>query len=171
MMRDLKIKSFPGLLIAVFLFLGLNSSATAQAHKVKAAFTSEPAAQQPLYSEYKGVRLGMTAQEVRAKLGKPELAGNDQDYYVFSENETAQIGYDAAGTVVTISVDYLGGIGAPDYKTVVGGELETTSDGSLYRLVRYQSLGFWVCYNRSTGPVATVSLTIQKFPGTYRIAK
>ena len=66
----------------------------------------------------------MSAEEARAKLGTPALKDSDQDYYVFSENETAQISYDTAHKVVTISVDYLGGVGAPDYKAVVGGELK-----------------------------------------------
>lgn len=80
---------------------------------------------------------------------------------MFSEKESAQIVYDAAHKVVTISVDYLGGIGAPDYKAVVGGELERTANGSLYRIVLYQSLGYWVSYNRTTGLMATVTVTIQ----------
>ena len=162
MIRNLKIKFFLSLLIAVVFGLGLSSNANAQAQKVKAAFNHEAATQQPLYTEYKGVRLGMSAEEARAKLGTPAMKASDQDFYVFSENETAQIVYDAAHKVVTISVDYLGGIGAPDYKAVVGGELERTANGSLYRIVRYESLGFWVSYNRTTGLMATVTVTIQK---------
>lgn len=161
-MRNLKIKFFIGLMLALVFCIGSNSVAGAQSRKVKAAFNSEPAAQQPLYTEYKGVQLGMTTEETRAKLGKPALEGSDQDYYIFSENESAQIGYDATHKVVTISVDYLGGIGAPDYKAVVGGELERTANGSLYRLVRYENLGFWVSYNRTTSPVITITLTIQR---------
>jgi hypothetical protein len=171
MKRLLTVKFFTALLIAGLLCLGLSANANGQSPKAKAAFTSEPAAQQPLFSEYKGVRLGMTAQEARAILGKPELQATDQDFYIFSENETAQIAYDATGKIFTISVDYLGGIGAPDHKAVVGGELELSPNGSMYRLVRYENLGFWVSYNRSTGPVATVTLTIQKFHGTYRRQK
>jgi len=162
MMRNLKIKFFLNLLIAVVFGLGLSSNANAQAQKVKAAFNHEAATQQPLYTEYRGVRLGMLAEEARAKLGTPAMKASDQDFYVFSEKETAQIVYDAAHKVVTISIDYLGGIGAPDYKAVVGGELETTANGSLYRIVRYESLGFWVSYNRTTGRMATVTVTIQK---------
>lgn len=162
MMRNLKIKFFLSLLIAVVFGLGLSANANAQAKKVRAAFNHEAATQQPLYTEYKGVRLGMLAEEARSKLGMPALKASDQDYYVFSENETAQIVYDTAQKVVTISVDYLGGIGAPDYKAVVGGALEQRANGSLYRIVRYESLGLWVSYNRTTGPVATVTVTIQK---------
>ena len=162
MIRNLKIKLFLSLLIAVVFGLGLSSNANAQLRKVKAAFNHEVATQQPLYTEYKGVRLGMSAEEARAKLGTPAMKASDQDFYVFSEKESAQIVYDAAHKVVTISVDYLGGIGAPDYKAVVGGELERTANGSLYRIVRYESLGFWVSYNRTSGLMATVTVTIQK---------
>jgi len=160
-MRNLKMTFFLSL-IAVMLSLGLSPNANAQARKVKTAFSSEPAVQQPLYTDYRGVRLGMSAAETRAKLGTPAMKDSEQDYYVISENETAQIGYDAAQKVVTISVDYLNGIGAPDYKTVVGGELVTTASGSLYRVVRYQIPGFWVSYHRTTGQVPTVTVTIQK---------
>ena len=51
--------------------------------------------QQPLYAEYRGVRLGMTAAEARAKLGEPAMKSNEQDYFVLSANETTQIVYDA----------------------------------------------------------------------------
>ena len=81
---------------------------------------------------------------------------------MLSENETAQIVYDAAQKVITISVDYLGGIGAPDYKSVVGAELERTASGSLYRLVRYESFGYWASYHRTQGAVQTVTVTLQK---------
>ncbi|MEK6282959.1 MAG: hypothetical protein AABN95_21585 [Acidobacteriota bacterium] len=162
MMRNLKIKFFMSLLIAVAIGPGLSSNANARAQKAKAAFKGDAATHQPLYTEYRGVRLGMGAEEARARLGTPAVKGSDQDYYVFSENETAQIVYDAAQKVVTISTDYVGGIGAPDYKAVRGGELEKTANGSLYRIVRYESLGFWVSYNRTTGPVTTVTVTIQK---------
>ncbi len=162
MIRNLKIKVFLSLLIAVVFGMGLSANANAQARRVKAAFDHEAATQKPVYTEYKGVRLGMLAEEARAKLGTPALKDSDQDYYVFSENETAQIVYDTAHKVVTISVDYLGGIGAPDYKAVVGGELEQMTSGPLYRLVRYESQHFWVSYNRTTGPVATVTVTLQK---------
>ncbi len=116
---------------------------SAQTAKTKVAFAREATIQQPLYTEYKGVRFGMMADDVRAKLGNPALKASDQDYYVFLDNESAQIGYDAAYKVVTISVDYVNGVGAPDYKAVVGGELERTVSGSLYRAVRYENLGFW----------------------------
>ena len=93
----------------------------------------------------------MNAQEVRTKLGEPLQKADDMDLYVFSEKETAQIAYDASHRVKVVSVDYLGGVGAPDYKLVVGPDVEVKADGAIYKLVRYDSLGFWVSYNRSAG--------------------
>jgi len=86
----------------------------------------------------------------------------DQDYYTISDTETAQVVYDKQRKVVTISVDYLDGVGAPDNKLVVGGELEQRPNGSLYKMVRHEALGFWVSYNRTSGPVVIVTVTIQK---------
>ena len=56
--------------------------------------------QSTTYREYRGVRLGMTAAETRAKLGTAALQSDDQDYYVISANETTQIMYNAAQKVV-----------------------------------------------------------------------
>src|SRR5215218_7389893 len=67
--------------------------------------TGHSQVQQPLYREYRGVRLGMTAEEARAKLGVPAMMSDEQDFYIFSANETAQLVY-AEQKVVTISTDY-----------------------------------------------------------------
>jgi len=138
--------------------------ANAQAQESRAAVNAAPAVtQQPLYSEYKGVRLGMTAQEVLAKLGNPTFMDKELGYFEFSATETAQIGYDTAGKVKTISVDYLNGTGAPEAKAVVGAaELITRDNGTRFRVVYYDNLGFSVWYSVTAGPVIIVSITIQK---------
>jgi len=134
----------------------------AQTQPSKASITKfHSEAQQPIYREYRGVRLNMTMEEARAKIGKAEMQSDDLDYIVFSPNEIAQIAYNAAHRVATISVDYTGDIGAPDYLTVVGTSLLERPDGSLYRMVEYEAEGFWVSYNKSAGPVRTVSITLQ----------
>lgn len=120
--------------------------------------------QQPLYREYRGVRLGMTTADARAKLGEPAMKSDDQDYYVFSSTETAQIVYDAEHKVVTISTDYTGGTGAPDYKSVVGEGLLEKPDGSLFRMQMHDAERFWVSYNKSATTVPIVTITI----GAYR---
>ena len=116
----------------------------------------------PRYTEYKGVRLGMTAEEVRTKLGSPTFMDRELGYFVLSATESAQIAFDGAGKVRVISVDYQNGTGAPEPKAVVGGELETRENGTLYKVVYYQNLGFSVSYARTAGPMLIVSITIQK---------
>ena len=116
---------------------------------------------QSIYMEYRGVRIGMTIEETRNRLGDPVFKSDDQDVYVFSANETAQIVYNANHKVTCISTDYLGGVGAPNYRTVVGSELETRPNGSKYKMVHYNNEGFWVSYNQSAGNVPMVTVTIQ----------
>ena len=50
----------------------------------------------------------MTAEEARAKLGKPALKDVDQEFYIFTDNESTQIAYDADHRVVTISTVHRG---------------------------------------------------------------
>lgn len=116
--------------------------------------------QQPLYREYRGVRLGMTATEVRAKLGEPALKSDEQDFFIISVNETAQIAY-TAQKASTISTDYAGGVGAPDYKNVVGeGMLLQRPDGTVFKMVMYDAERFWVTYSKSatTSPIVTITI-------------
>lgn len=145
-----------GMLVAIVIAKAQNSRSQSGT-----AFNN-PATTQPLYSEYKGVRIGMTANEVQAKLGKAGMRVDEQEFYVISDQETVQIVYDKANAVEGISVDFLGGVGAPDYRAVVGPDITVKPDGSLYKMVRYEKLGFWVSYNRTANAVVTVTITIQK---------
>lgn len=142
------------------LILTVNSNAQTQTSKARIA-KSHSAVQQPIYREYRGVRLNMTMEEARAKLGTAVMKSDELDYFAFSANETAQIAYNSAHKVKVISVDYTGGVGAPDYMAVVGTSLLERPDGSLYKMVEYESEGFWVSYNKSAGSVPMVSITLQ----------
>lgn len=153
------------LLIGILLLLALSRIATGQSEP-QGAKTLKAGAQiqQPLYREYRGVRLGMTATEVRAKLGEPAMKSDEQDFYVISPNETAQIAY-AAQKVVTISTDYTGGVAAPDYRTVVGeGMLLQRPDGTVFKMVMYDAERFWVTYSKSatTSPIITITIGAYK---------
>jgi len=149
--------------LVVITMTGFIFAASAQAQKGRAAAADTLVVQQPLYTDFRGVKLGMTPEEVRAKLGNPVLKDAELDYYVLSDNMIAQVVYDATHKARMISVDYAEGAGAPEYRSIVGSELITKPDGSAYAMVRYESLGFWVSYNRTAGPVVIVTITIQKF--------
>jgi hypothetical protein len=117
----------------------------------------------PLFSEYKGTRLGMSPDEVRAKLPDLKEKGDDQDFFVFSETESAQVFYQG-GKVFAISVNYTGASGAPKCADVIGEEIQAKDDGSKYQLVRYPEAGYWVSYSRTAGDAPLITVTIQKMP-------
>ena len=117
----------------------------------------------PLLREYRGVTLGMTAEEARKKLGEPADKSDTQDFYTFSETESAQIFYDAERKVLAISAHYTGaGSGAPDAKTVLGSDVPPQADGSAYKMVEYKRAGCWVAYSRTAGDAPTVTVSIKK---------
>ena len=115
----------------------------------------------PVFSDYRGVRIGMTAEEVRAKLDRLEK-GKDQDFLFFSERESAQFYYDNAGKVTAISIDYFDNSKAPSPDAVLGVDLQPKADGSMYQLNRYPEVGYWVSYNRTPGDKPIVTITMQK---------
>lgn len=155
------------LVVLVLLATGSAVNTAAQSTRNNAHGPVTPAAQQPLYTEYRGVSVGMKTQDVRTKLGEPLQKSDEMDFYVFLEGkEMAQIAYDESHAVKAVSVDYFGGGGAPDYKLVVGPNVDIKPDGGIYKLVRYDSLGVWVYYNRTGGVVPIVTITIQKALGT-----
>jgi len=113
--------------------------------------------------EYRGIQLGMLADEVRKKLGDPKDKGDEQDFFVFGEAETAQIVYDKAHKVITISADFLTTASAiPTAKQILGTEIEAKADGSIYKLVRFPKAGYWLSYNRTSGTSPLTTVTFQK---------
>lgn len=120
----------------------------------------------PIYSSYKGVTIGMPTEEARKKLGTPRDKADDQDFYVYSDNESVQVVYDAAHTVTAISVNYLGDPKAiPTPHDIFGAVVPAKPDGSIFKLVRYPKAGYWVSYNRTAGEDPMIIVTMQKIQG------
>ncbi|HEX3250592.1 MAG TPA: hypothetical protein VHS05_14270 [Pyrinomonadaceae bacterium] len=136
---------------------------------VSAQTTRKPTGtdEEPVFHEYRGVKLGWLADEVRKKLGNPVNKSDEQDYYIFNnETERAQVFYDTKTRQVTaISVDFM--TGAAEVITpqqVFGADFEANADGSKSKLVRYPKAGCWVSYSRTKGDNPIISITIQKMP-------
>ena len=141
-------------------------SAQVRAQKQPAAQTAQPTTQtqEPVLREYRGVAVGMSKEQVRQKLGTPGDVSDRQDFYTFSGAESAQVFYDARGRVMAVSANYLGeGSGAPAPEKVFGVPVEAGSDGSIYKLVRYERAGYFIVYSRSSGDAPPlVTVTMQK---------
>jgi hypothetical protein len=165
------------LLTTVFLLLSLSAAAQdptdSQATHTELASGNNPAettqptqtvvANAPVYKEFMGVTLGMEVDDVRAKLGHLKEKGERQDFFVFSESQSAQIVYDGQGKVTVISVDYVNKEdGTPSPESVLGEAVQPKPDGSIYQLKRYPAAGYWVAYSRTAGDNPLVTITMQK---------
>jgi hypothetical protein len=119
-------------------------------------------ADSPVFTEFKGVQIGMSCDEARKKLGNPSEKGDEQDFYSLAENNTAQIYYDKEKKVYAVSISFLGGANVPTAKSVLGSDLETKPDGSMYKLIRYPKVGYWVSYSKTPGDDPLITITMQK---------
>ena len=152
-----KIFSIPNLLVFALAILLSVISVNAQ--------TTRDNADSPFWKGYKDITIGMTMDEVKAKLGAPKSLEGDNAFYAFSETETCDILFDANQKVRAISVYFSEEhTGAPKFEDIFGKKVtpQMNPDGSVFKIVRYYDAGFWVSYSRLAGEKALVTVTIQK---------
>jgi hypothetical protein len=118
--------------------------------------------EEPSFKEYKGVTIGMPMDEARKRLGEPASRSDTLDFYVVSDDETAQVSYDAGKKVSAIAVVYTGGKNMPTCRAVFGKEAEAKPDGGQYMRVQYPKVGYWISYSRTAGDAPVVSVMMQK---------
>lgn len=155
-----------------FLIIGLNVASIQGQEPKQTSSTNKPfpsetaranaASHSSKFSEYKGVRIGMSADEARQKLGKAKDKDKTQDLYVFSENESAEVFYDNKQMVYAISIDYTGKDAAPAPIEILGQDVTPKADGSIYQMQQYADAGYWVSYNRTAGGSPVVTVTMQR---------
>ena len=161
-LRSSKIWLLSRALLVVITLTFAAGASFAQTTRVRPSAAPDEA---PVFNEYRGVKIGWLADEVRKKLGSPANKGEEQDFYVFSDSkETAQVLYDKSTSKVTaISVDFMNG--ASEVITpqqVFGADFDAKPDGSKYKLVRYPKAGYWVSYSRTAGDTPIITVTIQQ---------
>lgn len=161
----LKLFSRPVHALLVFSFaltLALLVPTAAKAQRSKGGLDSGDE-NQPTVNQFKGVRIGMLADDARKKLGTPRDKSPEQDFYMLNDNEVLQVYYDKSGAVNAISIDFMSGATAiPTSKEVFGADAEAKADGSIYKLVRYPKAGYWLSYSRTAGNEPTTTITMQK---------
>src|SRR5438270_14084280 len=112
-------KRWSFLLVSLVLTLAFSFAAAGQA------------AQKPVFAGYKGVMIGTKMDDARTKLGTPKDKSDSEDYYVYSDNESAQVLYGPDKSVRVLSVNYMGK-GAPTPMEVLGLAVDATADGGIY---------------------------------------
>jgi hypothetical protein len=146
---------------------------TTQSQEQTQPQTSTPAQQpappapaaEPLYTEFKGVKIGTSREEARKKLGSPQEKEKDQDFFALSDRQRARVYYDQKGEVSAIIVTHLGKSSeVPTPKAILGADVESKQDGSMYQIVYYPKAGYWVAYSRTAGDEPLTMITMQKMP-------
>jgi hypothetical protein len=117
--------------------------------------------EEPPFHAYKGVKIGMTADEARKLLGNPTDKDDKQDFYSFNDKESCQVYYDDTKKVFAVSVTYLAA-GAPAAKTILGAEADAKQDGSVYKMIRFPKVGYWVSYTRTSGDAPMTIIAMQR---------
>ncbi len=166
-----EVSNFGASCVAVALLFLLSATAFAQNETVaqnQAATTvrdvKKQTAPQPALNDIRGITIGMTADEVKDKLGKAKTADKTGFFYRFSDEESLQITLDSNKKVRSVVTYYIGeGAESPKYADVFGADvpLKTRPNGKIYNLVKYRDAGYWVSYSRimvDNGPMITVTM-------------
>ena len=142
---------------------------TGESNEANVATDEHPAASKAAktaLTNLRGITIGMTADQVTDKIGKPETSDQTGMLYTFSNGETLQLSLDADKKVRMIATVYSGKDAKAPEPNEIFGSTETVqpqADGRIYKLVRYPDAGYWIAYSRlnlDSGPMITV--TIQK---------
>ena len=152
----------PAALAALTLLLVSALALASGARPARAQNDPDKPKEEPPFHQYKGVRIGMTADEARKILGNPTDKDDKQDFYSFNDKESCQVYYDETKKVFAVSVTYLGAAAAPAPKTVLGADADARQDGSLYKMIRFPKVGYWVSYTRTSGEAPMTIIAIQK---------
>ena len=133
------------------------------ARQPKSASVRNPSA--PMVADLKGVKIGMTADEVEKVLGNADSKDATSMYFDLKNGESMQMQLDADKKVSMMAAIYTGSNAkAPEMTAVLGPDaaMEPGEDGRIYKLVRYPAAGYWVAYSRINAggnPMTTVTIT------------
>jgi len=147
-------------LLKVAIALGLVSSFALCAQSVESAAAGY-ATQGKVLREYKGVKLGLKRDEVKAAMGNPENSTDTNDEFKLTGDDTMTVHYDN-GEVKAIQLAFLDPKNAPAWKDVVGdAEMNELPSGAKNARKTMEAEKFWVSFYQ-TKDGTTTRITISK---------
>jgi hypothetical protein len=122
--------------------------------------TTAPPAGAKVMRDYRGVKLGMKAEEVRAAMGKAELSQPDKDRFIIKGDDRLTVYYDG-GAVKAIQLYIVDPKNAPAWADVVGdAEIIEMESGAKRARRDVPEEGFWVSmYQSKDGAMTTVTIS------------
>ena len=150
-------------IVAAILTVGFGGLGGRTTHASSIVPATRPTPEKTLFNEYRGVKIGMPAADVRTKLGKAKEESDAQDQYMFSENESVQFYYDGSKNVNAMMITFQGDVSkAPTAKDVFGDDVPPNADGMIFKMEKYPKAGFWISYTRTSRADAMVNIALQK---------
>lgn len=115
----------------------------------------------PPMREYRGVKLGMNRDAVKAAVGKTSRAAMDWDEFKLGGGDLMTVRYNDKDYVKTIQLYFTNPDRAPKWTEVVGNaEIQEKPTGSKYARAVNKEENFWVTmFQSNTGAVTTVTLS------------
>lgn len=157
-------------LVKIVLVLALASILTLCAQSVRSDWTSQqsatqdpPAAPVKVMREYKGVKLGLTREQVHAAMGKPANTSENTEDYNLTGEDTITVHYEK-GEVKAIQLAFLDPKNAPAWKDVVGDSAEVTQldNGAKHARTMVSEEKFWVSiYQSKDGMTTRITISRQ----------
>lgn len=117
--------------------------------------------QNKVLREYKGVKLGLKRDEVKAAMGTPESSTDTSDDFKLTGDDTMTVHYDN-GEVKAIQLAFLDPKNAPAWKDVVGdAEVNELPSGAKNARKTMEAEKFWVSFYQ-TKDGTTTRITISR---------
>jgi hypothetical protein len=115
----------------------------------------------PVLREYRGVKLDMGREQVKAVMGGPAQSEKDRDEFKLGGGDFMTVRYGDMGGVKTIQLYFAEPAHAPKWAEVVGdAEIQEKSTGSKFARAVNKEKNFWVTMFQSKGgAVTTVTLS------------
>jgi hypothetical protein len=115
----------------------------------------------PMLREYRGVKLGINRDAVKAAMGKTARSATDWDEFKLGGDDLMTVRYDDKDAVKTIQLYFTNPDRAPKWTEVVGNaEIQEKPTGSKYARAVNNEENFWVTmFQSNTGAVTTVTLS------------
>jgi hypothetical protein len=143
-------------LLHVALTIGVVSIVVLAAPRLAAAI----ALQARVMSEYRGVRLGLAKDAVRAAMGEPQNVTDTSEDFKLTGDDTMTVHYDN-GQVKAIQLAFLDAKNAPAWKDVVGdAEINEMANGAKSARKMMDAEKFWVTmYQNKEATVTRVTIS------------
>jgi hypothetical protein len=148
-------------LLKVAITFGLVSGFALCARSVESAAAAY-AVQGKVMNEFKGVRLGLKRDAVKAAMGNPESSTDTSDDFKLTGDDTMTVHYDN-GEVKAIQLAFLDPKNAPAWKDVVGdAELNELANGAKNARKTMEAERFWVSfYQTKDGMITRITISKQ----------